>query len=144
MSIMLHPSKADPQRFRVQDKLLGIQKYFSLDNEVQANKCWQQCLEKRKYRQLRQELSINRLFNEDGSVKGLKRSIRHRKDRPSYECFEIQVSTTFGQKKTEITVANKKFEDVYRQTQDKILALLNIERTYEITKMFNETKRLYW
>ena len=144
MSVMLHPSKAAPQRFRVQDKILGIQKYFSLDNELQANKCWQECLEKRKYHQLRQELPINRLFNEDGSIKGLKRSIRNRKDRPSYECFEIQVNTIFGQKKTEITLANKKFEDVYRQVQDKILLMLNIERTYELTKMFNATKRLYW
>lgn len=144
MSVMLHPSKAAPKRFRVQDKILGIQKYFSLDKELQANKYWQECLEKRKYRQLRQELPINKIFNENGSIKGLKRSIRNRKDRPSYECFEIQINTIFGQKKTEIILANKKFEDVYKQVQDKILLMLNIERTYEITKMFNETKRLYW
>lgn len=144
MSVMFHPSKAAPQRFRVQDKTLGIQAYFSLDNEVQANQFWQKCLEKRKYRQLRQALPINKIFNDNGSIKGLKRSIRNRSDRPSYECFEIQVNTIFGQKKTEITLANKKFEEVYKQVQDKILLMHNIERTYELTKMFNETKRLYW
>ncbi len=144
MSIMLHPSKATPKRFRVQDKVLGIQKYFSLDKKNEADKFWQECLNKRKYRQLRLELPINQIFNEDGSVKGLKRKVRNRSDRAPYECFEIQVNTAFGQKKTEIILSDKKFEDAYKQAQDKMLDMLNIERTYEITKMFNATKRLYW
>lgn len=144
MNIMLHPSKAEPKRFRVQDKILGVQKYFSLNDKAAADKFWQECMQKRKYRALRLELPINQVFNDDGSVKGLQRKIRNRSDRPSYECFEIQLSTSKGQKKTEITLANKTFEYAYKQAQDKILAMLNIERTYEITKMFNETKRLYW
>jgi hypothetical protein len=144
MSIMLHPSKTTPKRFRVQDKVLGIQKYFSLNKKREADLFWQECLEKRKYRNLRQELPINQIFNKDGSVKGLKRKVRNRSDRPSYECFEIQLSTTSGQKKTEITLTHKQFEVAYKQAQDKILSMLVIDRTYEITKMFNETKRLYW
>jgi len=144
MSIMLHPSKTSPKRFRVQDKILGIQKYFSLDKKDEANQFWQKCLEKRQYRRLRQELPINVLFKDDGSVKGLKRKVRNRSNRPPYECFEIQVNTSEGQKKTEIMLANKNFNEVYKQAQDKMLALLNIDRTYEITKMFNDTKRLYW
>ncbi len=144
MSIMLHPSRETPKRFRVQDKLLGIQKYFSLDKKHEAEKCWQECLEKRKYRDMRLELPINQIFNKDGSVKGLQRKVRNRSDRPSYECFVIQLNTGSGQKKTEITLAHKAFENAYKQAQDKILSMLNIERTYEVTKMFNETKRLYW
>ena len=144
MNLMLHPSKAEPKRFRVQDKVLGIQKYFSLNDKASADKCYQECLQKRQYRTLRQELPINQIFNEDGSVKGLKRKTRNRSDRPSYECLEIQLNTYSGQKKTEITLAHKSFEDAYKQAQKKILAMLNVDASYEITKMFNKTKRLYW
>lgn len=141
---MLHPSSETPKRYRVQDKILGVQKYFSLNKKVEAHQFLQECLEKRKFRSLRKELPINRIFNEDGSVKGLKRKIRKRSDRPSYECLEVQIKTKAGQKKTEITLAHKKFDDAYKQAQNKILSMLDIDRTYEITKMFNATKRLYW
>ncbi|AWB67148.1 hypothetical protein C2869_12195 [Saccharobesus litoralis] len=145
MTLMYHPNKQNPQRIRVQDKVLGIQTYFKLEDEAAARAYEQELREKRKFRHLRQSLPINRIFKEDGSVRGLKRLTRNRPNRASYECLSIQVTTPDqGQKRTEIMLKGKKFDEAYRQAQDKILELLQLERTPEISIMFAKTKRLYW
>lgn len=144
MTLMLHPSKANPQRYRVQDKELKIQRYFKLSEKEQAQAYEAELEERRKYRQLTKALPINRLFKADGSVKGLTRKTIKRQGRREYECLSIQVTVPGGQKKTEISLRKKPFNDAYRQAQDRILEMLDIERTAEITLAFNAAKPLYW
>ncbi len=150
MSVMPHPNKENPERYRVQDKVLGVQKYFSIAKYGEkalsmAEEYQQQLNEKRKYREIRLNLGINKLFDSNGSVRGLSRRTRKRKGRADYDCLAIQVTVEKNvQKGTEIVLNGKKFEDAYRQAQDALLKLHNLERTPEITKMFQQTKRLYW
>ena len=97
MTVMLYPNKTDPKGYRVQDKILNINEYFpfsahknkdsqkSKDKALElANDRQLELNERRKYRELRLNLDINKLFNEDGSVIGLKRKTKKKDGNKSY------------------------------------------------------------
>jgi len=151
MGVMLHPNPNRPERYRVLDKELGVQEYFSFAKygKRKAKKMAlerQAELDKQKHlARLRADLGINKLFEADGSVKGLRRKIRKRAGRKEYEFFSIQVTIAPKiQKKKEISLMNRKFDEAYELAQQALLEFHGIERTTEITIAFREAKCLYW
>ena len=151
MGVMLHPNPNRPERYRVLDKELGVQEYFSFAKygKRKAKKMAlerQAELDKQKHlARLRADLGINKLFEADGSVKGLRRKIRQRAGRKEYEFFSIQVTIAPKiQKKKEISLMNRKFDEAYELAQQALLEFHGIERTTEITIAFREAKCLYW
>ncbi|MCW8996112.1 MAG: hypothetical protein OQK77_09905 [Psychromonas sp.] len=149
MTIMGHPTAKHPVRYRVQDKVLGVQEYFSASKygslekaKIAAEKRQAELDVKRAYRSRRLDLDINKIFHGDGSVIGLKRRLKKRGDK-TVEIFAIQVGVAGKQVNTQVTITNKTFQQAYKLAQDKILELRGIERCYEITKMFNDCAYLY-
>ena len=151
MTVMLHPNRTCPKRLRVYDKELGIQEYFSFA-QYGEEKAWklanerQKTIDYRKHvRKLSRELAINKLFDEEGKVIGMRRFRREREGRKPYEYLMVQATVAPGQqKKKEISLAKRDFEVAYKLAQDALMALHGIERTPEITQAFAKAKRHYW
>lgn len=147
---MFHPNKTNPERFRVLDKELKIQKYFSIKQHglAKAKKLaeeFQQTIDKKKrYRQLKRDLGINKLFREDGSIKGVKRIKRERPNRKPYECFAVQVTIAPKTHKSTEIIIKDDFQAAYEKLQQSLLSFHNIENSAEIKDMFAQAKRLYW
>ncbi|MCG8669610.1 MAG: hypothetical protein MI867_09375 [Pseudomonadales bacterium] len=151
MTVMLHPNKQNPERYRVFDRLLGVQEYFSISKygpskaKELAYQRQEELDRKRKMVELRSELGINKIFLEDGSVKGLRRVQRVREGRKDAEFLSIQVTVAPGvQKHREISLMNREFDEAYLLAQKTLLELHEIDRTPEITQGFKEARRLYW
>lgn len=151
MTVMLHPSKDKPERYRVFDRSLGVQEYFSiakLGKEKAKKLAYERQKEldqKRRIAELKAELGINKLFAEDGSVKGLRRVKRVREGRKDAEYLSIQVTVAPNdQRHREISLMNRSFDEAYKMAQDALLELHGIERTPEITIAFKKARRLYW
>lgn len=151
MTIMAHPSKNNVLRYRVFDKALGVQEYFSIRTlgerkALKAAKERQQELDKRReLRGMIDNMATSKLFSDDGSVKGLRRKYRQRAGRSSYECFAIQVTVSEGVTKgTEISMMNRTFEEAYTLVQQKLCEFHDVELTHEIKKLFSDTKSRYW
>lgn len=151
MTVMLHPNKENPERYRVLDKELGIQEYFSftkygrkkakkLADERQAE------IDKRKNAMsLRAELGINKIFAQDGSVRGLRRRIRNRENRKEQVLLSLQVTVAPNvHKSKEISLGNRTFEEAYALVQQTLIEWHDLEMTYEIKQGFIKAKRLYW
>lgn len=146
MGVMLHPNKNNPLRYRVQVKALGINEYFSIsalgEKKAKLLACERDAELQRQLniRRMESELAINKLFAPDGSVKGLRRTWRERKNRQSYECFSLYAK----RKQTEIVLKEDNFETAYEAAQQWLLKRHNIISNYEIKHMFKKAKRLYW
>lgn len=76
--ICLHPNATEPKRWRVESKALNEQKYFSFEkygsqsSALAAAKAYSKKLKDRKrFKDLRLDLDVNRLFNDSGDVRGL-------------------------------------------------------------------------
>lgn len=148
---MAHPSKNNVQRYRVFDKALGVQEYFSISRygkrkALKLAKARQAELDKRReLRRMIDNMAISKLFMEDGSIKGLRRKYRQRQGRKPYECFAIQVTVAENcNKGTEISLLNRSFDEAYALVQQKLCEYHGIEPDREINKMFADAKRLYW
>lgn len=151
MTVMLHPNKENPERYRVFDRLLGVQEYYSIAKygadkaKKMAYERQQELDKKRKMVELKSELGINKLFLEDGSVKGLRRIKRVRSGRQDAEYLSIQVTIAPGvQKHKEISLMNREFDEAYKIAQNALLDLFELERTPEINQGFKNARRLYW
>ncbi len=142
MAILLHPNKTNPQRYRVWDRETKTQKYFPLTEEGRraAENFEAKVAEIKKARSLSRDLSVNKLFADDGSVKGMKRVYRKRKDRPSYECLALYAC----HKQTELIIGERGFEETYQLAIKWLLDQHKIEDRFELRKMFKEAKRRYW
>ena len=149
--VMAHPNKNNKQRYRVYDRELRVNEYISIarHGEEKAHKIANDLAEKfnkkKKNMALRRELSINQIFNSDGTVKGLKRISAKRNDRKTYDYLKLGI--TIGHKKhyyREWSLRKRKFEDAYKLVQDAILEARKIDRTPEISMMFKKAKRHYW
>lgn len=151
MTVMLHPNRETPERLRVYDKELGIQEYFSFA-KYGKEKAWQLAKERqkvidyrKKVRQHTRELAVNRIFAPDGRVIGLRRVTRKRHGRSPYEYLLVLVTVApKEQKKREISLTNRSFDEAYELAQDAILEFRGIERTPEISLKFRNAKKLYW
>jgi hypothetical protein len=147
MTVMAHPSRQNIKRYRVQDKVLGIQEYFSVAKygdkaKILAEKRQEEISQKRLYRQIRMQLDINKIFHPDGTVIGLKRTLKN-KSGSMKKVLQIQIRVNGKQKKTDITIDNKTFEQAYLKAQNKILELREIEHSPEITGMFKKVAGYY-
>jgi len=147
MTVMAHPNKQNIKRYRVQDKVLGIQEYFSIAKygdkaKILAEKRQKEISQKRLYRKIRMELDINKIFHPDGTVIGLKRTSKN-KSGSIKSIFHIQIHVNGKQKKTDITIDNKTFEQAYLKAQNKILELREIEHSLEIKQMFKKIAGYY-
>jgi len=85
---MAHPNALNPKRYRVQDKIFGVQEYFSKSNfgtlrkaKLAAEKRQAELDVKRSYREKRLQLDFNKIFYDDGSVIGLRRTLKKRTDK---------------------------------------------------------------
>lgn len=151
MTVMLHPNKSNPERYRVFDRYLGIQEYFSIAKlgpqkaKKLAYERQKEIDEKRKLADLRAELAINKLFDEEGRVKGLRRVKRVREGRKDAEYLSIQVTVKPKvQKHKEISLMNRTFDEGYHLAQALLLDLHGLERTPEIALSFKKARRFYW
>lgn len=151
MTIMAHPSKKNVQRYRVFDKALGVQEYFSIsalgkNKALKAAKERQAELdERRELRSMMDNMASSKLFMPDGSIKGLRRKYRQRKGRASYECLAIQVTVAENcNKGTEISMMRRSFEEAYVLAQQKLCEFHKVEADREIKKMFTDAKPRYW
>lgn len=149
MTVMGHPTAQNPVRYRVQDKIFGVQEYFSASKfgslgkaKIAAEKRQAELDQKRAIRSRRLDLDINKIFHGDGSVVGLRRTFKRRGDK-SVEIFAIQIGVDGKQVNTQVTITNRTFQQAYKLAQDKICALRCIDLCYEITKMFDDTAYLY-
>lgn len=151
MTVMLHPNRVSPERLRVYDKELGIQEYFSFAKYGES-KAWELAKERqktidyrKKVRQHTRELAVNRIFASDGRVIGLRRVSRKRDGRTPYEYLLVLVTVApKEQKKREISLANRSFEEAYNLAQEAILEFRGIDRTPEISMKFRSAKKRYW
>lgn len=141
MSVLLHPNKQNPQRYRVWDRETRTQKYFPLTEKGKrdAERFDQKVAKVKKARALSRELGINKLFNEDGSVKGLRRNLRERKGRDAYECFNLYAKGRY----TEISLKARSFEEAYDMAKAWLLEQHQVEDSMEIRQKFKKAKRLY-
>lgn len=151
MTVMLHPNKTRPERYRVFDRYLGIQEYFSISKygpdkaRELAYARQKQIDKKRKMAALKRELGINKLFAEDGTIKGLRRVKRVREGRKDAEYLSIQVTVAPNvQKHKEISLMNRSFDEAYQLAQQHLLELHGLDRTPEITLGFKKARRFYW
>ena len=151
MTVMLHPTRDKPERYRVLDKEFGIQEYFSFSKygRSQAEKLakeLQKEIDRRKHmRALQAQLGINRLFTEDGKIRGLKRKSRKRAQRKEYEFLSLQVTVApKTQRSKEISLMNRSFDEAYELVKQALLEFHNIKSTFEINRKFRAAKRFYW
>lgn len=150
MTIMAHPSKTDIQRYRVLDKALGVQEYFSVakfglegayEKAVERQK---QLDERRQYRDMIDNMAINRLFDKEGMIKGVRLLTRQRAGREPYDCFKIQVTVAKRNcRSTEISLKNRDFDEAYHLMTEKLLSYHEVEATPEIRIMFKNAKHEY-
>ncbi|EGR3852999.1 hypothetical protein DEH12_16690 [Vibrio cholerae] len=149
MSIMLYPNKTEPTAYRIQDKVLGVQRYFAFSrygSDQKAKQTAKAALEelkrRRRMRELRLELDANQLFYPDGRVIGLRTAKKTIKGR-EVPILIAQITVDGKQIKTDRRLLNRSFFDVYRDIQDWILTKKGIERTPEITQRFKQAAWLY-
>ena len=110
---------------------VGKKEAYEFDNKVSTAK---------KAKKLSSQLGINKLFASDGSVIGLKRKYRNRKDRNSYECFCLYAKG----KQTEFVIGRQGFESAFNKSSKWLLEKHNIEATFEVKQMLRKAKSFYW
>jgi hypothetical protein len=88
------------------------------------------------------QLDINKIFRPDGTVIGLKRTLKN-KSGSIKNILNIQISVKGKQIKTDVTIENKTFGQAYLKAQNKILELREIEHSPEITDMFKKVAGYY-
>ncbi len=151
MTVMLHPNREEPQRFRVWDRELGVQAYFSFKKygkekaEKLANEMQKDIDKRKKARRLQEELGINKLFDVEGKVKGLRRKVRNRDGRKTYEFLSIQVVVAPKTQRTkEISLNCRTFDDAWEMAKKTLLEFHSIQSNFEIQQGFKNAKRHYW
>ena len=142
MAVLLHPRKDAPERYRVWDRETRTQKYFPLTKEGKrdAEKFDEQVRKIKKMRALAKDLSINKLFTEDGKVKGMSRKFRRRKQASSYEFFALYAN----HKQTVLSIDKRGFDKAYELSIQWLMDQYGIEETLEIKQKFKKARRHYW
>ena len=142
MAILLHPNKVNPERYRVWDRETKTQKYFPLTKagERDAQEFEEKLRGIKKARSLSRDLAVNKLFDEDGYIRGMRRVYRKRYDRPSYECLALYAC----KRQTELTIGRRDFDETYQLAIQWILEKHQIEETFEIRQKFKAARKLYW
>jgi hypothetical protein len=142
MTVLLHPTKAAPERYRVWDRETQTQKYFPLNSKgkYQAEEFDQKVAQIKKVRSLCRDLSVNKLFTHDGRIKGMKRKLSQRPGRKHYEYFALYASS----RQTEISINSRGFDKSYDLATTWLLDQHKIMSTSEIRMMFKNARHYYW
>ena len=106
----------------------------------------QKDLDKRKRaRRLQEELGINRLFDSEGRVRGLRRKVRNRDGRKTYEFLSIQVVVAPKTQRTkEISLNCRSFDEAWELVKETLLEFHGLKSNYEIQQGFKKARRFYW
>ncbi|NAX32007.1 hypothetical protein CAG63_18340 [Vibrio sp. V37_P2S8PM304] len=149
MTLMLHPNKENPTSYRLQDKTLNVQLYFpfkkhgSMANAKRAAEIAEKkVFERRKFRSMRFEIAINKLFYPDGRIIGLRlgqKIINGQKKRR----LIAQITVDGKQIKTDRSLENKNFHTTYNSIVEWILDKRGIDKTIEIEQMIRAAEWLY-
>lgn len=170
MTVMAHPTKANVQRFRVQDKVLGVQEYYSVKTygSVEAAKAAAEARQHdidniRSYTSQKDSLAINQLFDfeeqisvKDGKlrkrsgkairVKGVRRTVGMRDILAEKYHDSLRAQITVGYKdnrRKHISVLERGFDTAWQEMIDWLLETRGIESTQEIRQEFRRLKRIY-
>jgi hypothetical protein len=145
MSIHLHPNKQNPTCYRVYRKIDGkeYQYYFSFSvGKRNAKKLAQEVDEKLEQQvqamKLRKELPVNKLFDNQGHVRGIRRAKRVRDGR---NVSELLIARPLGMPAKEISMNCRSFNEAYDIAVNYILEKTNIELTPELNEMFMKSKK---
>lgn len=149
MTLYLHPNKNEPKRWKVQDKVLGVQKYFSFSEFgsqqaalVEAHKFIDNVRERRKARSLRMSLGLNQLFHENGMVRGLVVV-----EREGQLIVKLQFTKDGKQISNSRSLNNRTLRDAFDELCDWFIESKGICRTREIQlelrKSFTLFERVY-
>ncbi|MCG3884436.1 hypothetical protein I3271_07015 [Photobacterium leiognathi] len=149
-TLMLYPNKENPSGYRIQDKALKVNicytssKYGDLDNAKKAADA-----DMLKFTAIRKEFDkakkrdINRLFNVNGSVKGLVVRSRVQSGVLKFDLV-AQISPQPGKQiKTSRRIRDYDFDGAYLDIQAWILSKMNIARTDHITAAFKKAERFH-
>lgn len=140
MGLMLHPNKDNPERYRVLDKELNIQKYFPYTpaGKRQANAQLKEIKQAKKELAEERSLPKNILFTDEGKVKGMKRATRNRAGRASYECFTLYAKS----QQTEVIIGDN-FNASFKKSIDWLLDKHGVEATPDIKRRITKAKKTY-
>lgn len=134
--ICLHPNTTEPKRWRVQSKTLNEQKYFSFieygsqSSALAAAKAYSEKLNERKrFKHLRLDLDVNRLFNENGHVRGL--SLFKSKNQ---WVLKAQCTKNHKQISTSRSLKNKTLRDAFDEVCEWIIKTKEIDCTKSIQR----------
>ncbi len=151
-TIMIYPNKQDFQGFRVQDKVLNRQYYFTLrqfDNDPikAANAARQMCEKLNKQRAAIAAQDINQIFYPDGRVIGLSHRLENVNDRGNPKMVNM-LSAQITVDKKQIRFVRRLgdangFYEAYEQAQEWILKKRGIKRTEQITQLFKDAQHRY-
>lgn len=151
-TIMIYPNKQDFQGFRVQDKVLNRQYYFTLrqfDNDPikAANAARQMCEKLNKQRAAIAAQDINQIFYPDGRVIGLSHRLKNVNDRGNPKVVNMlsaQITVDKKQIRFERRLGDANgFYEAYEQAQEWILKKRGIKRTEQITQLFKDAQHRY-
>ncbi|ARR10566.1 unknow (plasmid) [Vibrio campbellii] len=143
--ICLHPNKEDPRAWRVQDKVLKEQIYFYFCRygskdlaRVEAEKCQDDFNKRRHARAMRLELDMNKLFDENGAVRGLgvTRSRGNTVLKAQFTLERKQVSTTR-------TLHNRSVREAFDSLVVWLAEAKGVELTHDLKRMSRNAFRTF-
>ena len=150
MTVILHPNKENPMRYRVLDKELDIQTYFSFKEhgkekaKMLADELQVSIEQRKKARRLRLELAPNKLFSENGMIRGVTIRRRQRAGVGDELYFDTQKRVAKNDdRKSNISLNNRGFDEAYGLMATRLLAMHGIEIDHEITERFEQIKPCY-
>lgn len=146
MTILLHPNKLNPERYRVWDKELKVQRYFPLTKagRVEAEKCNDRVSERKRARRLSRELDMNRLFDDKGCIRGLRRLYRVRPGRKSYECLKVCIRTDKNKSEyRELSLEIRSFDKAFELCMNWLIEKHDISLSRDLKVMFSQAKKYY-
>jgi hypothetical protein len=154
MSICAHPSIENTQRYRVYSrKIVGLTKDFSIaklgkKKAFKSASHYNHTVVERREKILShiENLDHNKIFCDDGKVRGLKTIFRELVGGEKVKVLFFQKRINGGNLARRQVAVNQSrpFEDAYREMQREILALYGIKLSIELTAMFKNAKKYYW
>ncbi|WP_318493522.1 hypothetical protein [Photobacterium leiognathi] len=149
-SLMLYPDKKNPSGYRVQDKRLKVNIYFPISKygdlelaKKAAEVELQVLAELREYLDEIAKSDLRRMFSPTGILKGVRVHIYRRYKKPSIY-ITAQISPKPSQQikiMRKLTFTN--FDNVYIDVVNWIVEELGVERTPDIIRFINRSKRYF-
>ncbi|MEF2482200.1 hypothetical protein V4D09_02710 [Vibrio mimicus] len=140
-----HPSKNNPVRWRVQDKVLQEQKYFSFAQFGSKERAWFEAVKfserlkmRRKARELRLSLDLNQLFDEYGRVRGVFFTKSNGR-----VILKAQFTQAGKQVSNTRTLHNRSLRDAYDELCDWLLESKDLKLTLDMKRLLVRSYRQF-